>query len=747
MTEPDTRYIETEKGPLFPNANTYTSDEDQFQGLDKDWVKTSFMIGDDQLNTYDEIGYYLAKNRYWSSAGNKFVDTRLGGNIGINPRPQFTRYADVRNPGRLQSRSRKSGNSGLRTDVTVGSVKGNLGMGRYYSEAIDDPSQVIYMRFGVPEYNTLTNFFSRAFDGQVSKIVKNGRVPLAYTAGKTVGSIGLFLAFPGAVLTLWGIKTLQRYFGEPSYKYYNLKPTMHYYWGTVTNLVETIAVNAGFVPKIFADDANAGQVVGRPYKIDPGYLQQLSEIAPDIFPEYKEDNNTLIPGSMLDMYKITNRAQRLANYMFKKEYEELDKTSPTDYTGYVRKVLNGNGYITNSFIDEPDGSPTLSAFINNFVIGKGGNNIYADKGDKSDGFEMNPRRRNLTEKEIKENETKGTVISEEDQAEAEKDKAGFMEYFNAEIRDGAQFAAFRVDHTGPVSESFSNATMESSVSQSLNSASSSARSASFSFMGGNVGGGIIGEAVQGAVGAVTDTALGFLSGVTAGFSDQLMAMLSGSGYIDIPKTWQNSNASLPRTNYTMSLVSPYGNVYSIMQNIYIPLCMLLAGALPRSTGKASYGPPFICQIFDKGRQQIKLGIIENLSITRGTSNLPFNLNGLSLAIDVSFTVADLSSIMHMPMGSGGLFASNVEMDSDNIISDYLAVLGGQDLNSQMYAFPRMKNRLAKDYLRVGRLTSPAYWASAVNDTMMNTFPLNVVHYAWSSAAADSSISVRNSANR
>ena len=53
----------------------------------------------------------------------------------------------------------------------------------------------------------------------------------------------------------------------------------------------------------------------------------------------------------------------------------------------------------------------------------------------------------------------------------------------------------------------------------------------------------------------------------------------------------------------------------------VPLSMLLAGALPKSTGKHSYDAPFLVEIYDKGKAQTRLGIIDSISITRGVGRL------------------------------------------------------------------------------------------------------------------------------
>jgi hypothetical protein len=82
------------------------------------------------------------------------------------------------------------------------------------------------------------------------------------------------------------------------------------------------------------------------------------------------------------------------------------------------------------------------------------------------------------------------------------------------------------------------------------------------------------------------------------------------------------------------------------------VAMLLAGALPLATGAQSYTAPFICELYDRGRAQIRLGVIDSLQITRGTSNLSFDDNGNAMAIDVTFTVLDLSNLVYLPITQG-----------------------------------------------------------------------------------------------
>ncbi len=660
----DPRNLELVNKGIVKDTSKLTSGIDDVV-LDSDWVKRAFLVPNADIQETSDMA-----NRFWSSASYKFTDTRLGANLGINAKPQFTRYSDIRVKGRLAGRN----------DVSTTHTTGNYGMGRYYSEAIDDPAQRVWMTFGVPQFNGVANFISKAFDANMTSIARTGRAPSAfYTLAKAAGTAATIIAAPPIALGIILGKVVGSFFLRDASKFYTLKPTMHNYWSTVNVLANTIAINKGIMPKILKENQDR---LAKPFELDTEYLDFMSKLLPDTFRG----------GTYFDIYAMANKAQRISNKLVSEDFERLNNGTATDFTGYLKKNLTGDGTHA-TFISDDNNEPTLAARF--------------DELSKFADYSLDDSAKINTEQDPR-------VGADGKQITEPGFFSEFKEDFDSEMRDGTRFATFIVEHTGSVSESFGSSAAESDLSSKINSVASSARQARFAFGEGNTGV----DLIDGALGAVGDVVSGGLSGVTLGFSD-MFASLSGSGYIDIPKYWQSSTASFPKSSYTMKLISPYNNVISQMQNIFIPLSMILAGALPLSTGKASYGSPFLCQLFDRGRNQIQLGMIESLSITRGTANLPFDIQGKALAIDVSFTVADLSSIMHMPVSTGSIFGTDMTLDETNKLSEYLAVIAGQDIYSQIYAIPKARLSIAKKIMQTKKLTSPAFWASTFHESTTN----------------------------
>lgn len=691
FTQPNSRLIEASDKAITKTRSTNPQDE-LTTILDRDWMKRSFMVSDAHIS--DKLDLV---NRYTSTADFKVVNTSIGRNIGINPRPQFTRYSDIRRKGRISNRR----------DVTVNSTSGDHGLGRYYSEGIDDPSQTIYLRFGVPEYTSLLDFLGRAFDPDTLHLAKTGRTKsILFDIGNAIGGFVGVVTFPQVAAVMFIGKIANTIFSKPRYKYYTLKPTMHNYWSSVNILVNSMAVNLKILPTVIADKDS--QLIGKPFKIDTAAVKAMHELLPDVISE----------DGYIDMFAVANRAQVAANRIFLEEYDALDSSSQYDGRGYIKNSNTiKNFYLTDSVFKVDDSvSRTLASFINKKTM-------------ISDWFKDDESDASKNKVELSPTIDPETGQFSEEKAKDVSKKTTFSEYLDSEFRSGSQFAIFKVNYTSPPSESFTNSVKESEISQKINEKVSQVRDLKFT-MGQFQLPGAFGDAAASVAGAVGDVLTGALSGVTFGVSDALTSILSGS-YVDIPKHWQSSDVSLARAQYNMTLISPYGNPVSLLQNIYMPLAMLMAGALPLSGGKASYTSPFICELYDRGKIQIRLGMIESLTITRGTSNLGFTVNNKPLAIDVSISIVDLSSIMAMPIAPAGVKEMikagigavagkvgiyNPAIDEDNLLYDYLAVLTGLDIYSQIYPLPKAKLNLAKNLIAAKSMSSPAAWAMLTNES-------------------------------
>lgn len=681
---------------IFKN-NTATFDIDEkISKIDREWLSAVFMLSGADLNPMD------ASNRYFSSAELKFTDTTMGGNLGINSRPQFTRYCDIRARGRRSDRKK----------VTI-QEKGSFGMGEYYSEAIDDNSLNLFLEFGVPKFNSLFNFFSRSIDPQASIIARTGSPSIAYDVGNIAGKAAVFLMLPVISLTIWGIKAAADVvFGDNPFNYYYLNPTMHTYWATVNSIVMQMTTELGIlIPTFMPEKTSNG--IGMPMKIDQEDLKEMHKIMPDIIGS----------SNYIDAFAIATRAQAMANKQL-----DLEKRM---YESYVDNEDGAKKYIES----------TVGTLVPN-ETGRSFNSwladVLKDENGNSDGlFQAKDPNATTSASDTPQTIDEQTILSKIDEAtnnykETEEEKSEgwfkkFGKYFNSARLGGGGHAIFKVDYVGSINESFSNSVTDVPAASFINSIGKTAKEIKFSLAGGNIVGGM-GNVVEGA----KNVATGVLDGATFGLSSSL-ATLFGDAFIDVPKMWDDSTVSLPRLNYTMQLISPYGNIMSQLQNIYIPLAMILAGALPLATGKNSYTSPFICKAFLKGMHNVQLGMITDLSITRGTSNLAFNKQKRVLAIDVNFSITDFSQLMTAPIDNS-MFGVGINsgLDDNNVFGRYIATLASRDLLTDMYTLPKAKIRLSRLKYKLDQNLSASFWAFRAGN-----FAYDVVGWAF----ADKSLSL------
>lgn len=721
------------------------------KGEDK-WVRNAFLVAHRDLEDIDRA------NTAYTTAHRKYTDTSPGGNYCINPRPMFTPYADPPDPGMLKSRQ----------DVSLSDIR-NTGMGQYYSESQDDNSQIIHMRFGVTAYTGLTTFFTGFFSYGAAKMAKTGRSGGFFNlVGKAMGMVLLIVAWPLLALTALGYAA--RFFlGKPSSRYAYLKPTMHMYWGAVQSMLNAIVVNRGLYPNIragaiggaavvagglatgnvataaagigilgaTATDDEPGMISGArsagqgqsgnlsdndqlmqsAYHVDDSSMKRFASLMPDVF---SSDGH-------IDVYAIAGRSMRIRNLMEREMAATFESSNDNDFFGYAKR-LEQTKRITpyspgfkdryNKNVREMYGADTgMSAKIQTEQRRKPSFTEYIKKVNESPWFSKGTDAKSLSDSTIK-----TTTYNTDEEFAAPQIKVdpeiggkidGFVNALQAEYNDGTAFASFRVDYTGAQGDSFSSQANESEIGQKINSISSSAREMEINLAGGNIGG-AVGEAMS-----TIGSAVGELIG---GAMDMLnisgLLALKGDAFVDIPKHWVSSTGSLPRAQYTMTLISPYGNIISQITNIYLPLCMILAGGLPLATGRQSYTAPFMLELYDRGRTQVRYGMIDQISISRGTSNLGFNREGVALAYEVSFSVVDLSSVIAMPINNvfslSGLNPFNV-FDDDTLYTDYINVLGALSMSQQVYKFNKIKLNAARQIADMKTLGSPHAWASFVHD--------------------------------
>lgn len=686
---------------------------------DATWVRQAFIVSQADLEAVD------VQNRTFSTAEIKFTDTTLGGNLAINPPPQFTRYADVR----PAKKSR---------------ANGSQGMGRYYSEAIDDHNQIIYMRMGLPAFNSMTNYFGNFYNSEMGMLARTGRAAgWFYALGRAGGFVASILSWKLLAVHMLaiGAKLVSQ---KPNSKFYYSKPAMPLYWNAVQTIVNQIAVNKGIVPRI---GGGAGQIaMNSKYVFTDADTAKLHQSFPEMF------NSS---GS-IDVYAMANRAQRMARRqeaLFQQAFDESDNAdlasniqriydtnlsnSGMDYRSYLDKWLNSSASATPSTATNPSSDGQITSAINT----AGG---VTNTGSSAGNDIPTPSASDSATESLK------------DLLDPAKQSTSFMEFLKAEWDDGSAFASFRVDATGAVGESFSNTVGESELANKINGLSSSARETTFTFAGGNIAeGGILSVAAD-AINAAKDFVRGGL--------DQLklsgLAVLGGAAYADIPKHWQSSSVQLPRANYTIQLRSPYGNPISQMMNLYVPLAMLLATVLPLSTGKQSYTSPFLVELYDKGRCITRLGMVDSMTISRGVGNTGWTSDGNALGIEITFSVVDMSSVLHMPITSGfnigaafdavtgavagavggavvgsavagpaggvlaatagGAVGAATELgvfDDDSSFTDYMNTLGSVGLADLIYPIRRFKRNLTQKLTAFNSWRSTSHMASFAGDLL------------------------------
>lgn len=616
------------------------------QPSDSSWLRACFLLPENAISVEEEE----LRNR--SSVFDKMHDASLGGNRAINAPPMFTPSADPKSLG-IMTPSNSSRLS--HREIAAGNEGGWGGMGRYYSEAIDDNTQLLNLRFGVPEHNSLMGFFSSCYSDDLGRMARTGET--SGLLNKVAGALGTVLAVPllPFVLLIRGVLLIGK---KPRQsKFYYVKVTMPLYWAAVNNIVSQMAIDLGLMPDAGwneEDDPDILKADGTPNyqaknKVSRAVLEKYHNALPEIF---KSDGG-------IDVKAIATRAERLVRVRHKDLMKQLDQV--TDLAAAERLYTLSKNYYT------PKVQPSQFKSLNETL----------DYWSLTAGHETTPA-----------TEVAGQgweILSSFGQWLTDKLSGSFLK---AEALDGSGWVSFRVNGERSFTDSFTNSVGESALAGKINGMSQQARETQFSLGGGNLGEGLLAEFAELGISFGTKVFKEFAETIGLGG----LGALVGGGYIEIPKVWENASCDLPKIEYTLQLRATYGNKMSIFTDIYVPLAMLLAGVLPMNTGQSSYTAPFMVEAFRRGRNVCRMGIIDSLSVQRGVGNNGWSTDGLPTAVDVNLSIADLGAVLSMPIERPALFTGF--FDDHTTYSDYIGVLGGLDLIDMTTLGRRFKRNLA-----------------------------------------------------
>lgn len=242
-----------------------------------------------------------------------------------------------------------------------------------------------------------------------------------------------------------------------------------------------------------------------------------------------------------------------------------------------------------------------------------------------------------------------------------------------------EYVKFYVDANTSFSESASNGTTESMVSQFTSSIESVGKELAFvSGLSGAKVDQLVNKSTSTIDDAVNKIAKG--DGEIATFLKRLTGVgkqiLAGSNFLT-PEIWSSSDYS-KSYSFSMSLATPYGNREAWYLNIFVPLMHILALALPMQESANTYAAPMLVRAFSPGWFSCDLGIIDSIGIEKGGSGDAWSISGLPNEIKVTVSIKDLYANLAIPNEKGGIKA----WFSNTSLMNYLMVNCGVDVTKQ-----------------------------------------------------------------
>lgn len=606
-----------------------------------------------------------------------YTDTRVGGNDAINPYWQFNRDDDIVPP-LLRMPGMEAFSSG---------------MGRVYAEMYDDNQEILWMRMGVPEFVNVLTFYADSGNSYAASAMNRGTI--RGLLGKIVNMVASTavwaITFP-ILAPIHIVRWVSHLSSERITHYYYFKPAMPLYYEMVNAMLSYLAVGMGLYPMFWLR------------RYDQAKIQQN---ASDDTDQYVAE---------------TKKASEDRG-------DVINEGSPSEIS---KRISYKNEMVTAGDIDE---LAKKGAFATNECgvpeILKNGPDIFVIMNRRARLF--NAQKVNVTTRELLKEQLKaeqnssnyyqtpeGTYLKDKDGNEVEvtdDPKTGTWSNFFSALKGTAfgagDFVGFRIERGVNCTENISNQTGPTGISQRLNAIAQRKRDEMEDTNGGNIFARLYQRMNSGATvkNFLIDLGKEMLGNIADAVGVDLANILvDGSGFIDIPEVWKNSSFS-KSYSFTVSLRARYGDPTSIFQSVYIPMIMLLCAALPRSVGNNMYTSPFLVNAYCKGRFAVPNGMITDMSITRGKDDFGWNNNNLPTAVDINFSIKDLSPAVFLGMHDIGYFDT---FSRNSNMMEYLDTMSALGLSERLYFWPKLMRKLtAACLIKKNTIFSATYWGSKI----------------------------------
>ncbi len=239
---------------------------------------------------------------------------------------------------------------------------------------------------------------------------------------------------------------------------------------------------------------------------------------------------------------------------------------------------------------------------------------------------------------------------------------------------------FYVDSDTSINESFGNSTTQSMLSSTVNSASDMAKELNFLLGYGSGAKSAdafledtsIAESVQN----VTDMASKLLGsgGFFSNLGDHLVTVASG-GKLIFPEIWSDSTFSRSY-NVRFKFIAPDPSNLSVYLNVLVPLFHLIGLVAPQmpENNPNGYTNPFLIRAIYKGFFNIDMGIITDMSVTKG-AECQWTPEGVPTSIEVDIGIKDLYNAMSIT-STNSTNSYKYDTLNNTALMDYIANLCG-----------------------------------------------------------------------